>query len=240
MRQWLVCLLGLVACGVEPMLVESPPPATAGIVGGAAYAGEPAIGALFVDELPYCTGTLITRRKVLTAAHCLVGVAASRMEFRLGPNAFSPSHTSAVKTVRPHHDYDPESLANDIGYVTLRGNAPVTPLPLVRIDDDWVGAELRFVGYGVTSAKRQRGGGRKRTVWMPIVAVENTAFQFDGSGQSTCFGDSGGPALFYDDAGSAAIAGVTSWGEADCSGYGGDTRVDGYLGFLGVGAITAR
>ncbi len=228
-------LFFLAGCGAEyePAL-EAVGPSSEEIVGGASYYGLPAVGALFVDGQPHCTGTLITRRKVLTAAHCVVGVTPGRMKFRIGANAFAPRYVLAVQRLVPHPAYDPYELTSDIAYVVLTANAPVEPLPMLgSMDDSFVGVPLFFVGYGVNDATAQTGAGRKRAVWIPLEELGATQFSYATLGRNTCNGDSGGPALYKGYTSGYRVAGVTSWGDVGCELFGIDTRVDAFLSFLG-------
>jgi secreted trypsin-like serine protease len=49
--------------------------------------------------------------------------------------------------------------------------------------------------------------------------------QATGDG-GTCYGDSGGPALWTESAGTEILVGVTSWGDANCVATGFNYRVD--------------
>ena len=226
----------LAACGATtPELDLSSEGGAEAIVGGVSYAGLPAVGALFRNGAPFCTGTLVGPRKVLTAAHCLQGVTASQLQFRIGANAFSPAHIVSVSRIKSHPDFDMESITNDIGLVTLRTDAPATPLKLLaEMDESWVGTPMFIVGYGVTSSHSYAGAGKKRAVTIPVTDIGATKFEYQAPGKSACNGDSGGPALYHDPNGTFLVAGVTSYGDADCEAYGVDTRTDVYASFVGA------
>lgn len=205
------------------------------IVGGSTYDGLPAVGAITYNGQQHCTGTLIGPRKVLTAAHCVHGFSATAMRFVIGPDIWSPQHTLRVAAVQAHPNYNANTIANDIGFLTLSADAPIAPLPvLASMGSSWVGTNLFFVGYGVNNGYNQTGAGTKRAVWMTISRVEATNFRYQDSGKNTCNGDSGGPAFYRDASNNYFVAGVTSYGDAYCTQYGVDTRVDAYLTFLGV------
>ncbi len=222
------------ACGAYPTARETGAKArkNAPIVGGSLYDALPAVGALFVDGQPWCTGTLITRRTVLTAAHCVVDLAPGRMRFRLGANAWEPTKTIEVTRLTPHPAFDPDALTSDIALVTLRSNAPAAGLPpLPHMDESWLDTPLLFVGYGTSG--RGMGAGEKRAVWIPIAELDATRFAYSVAGKNTCHGDSGGPAFFHDtDSDTYYIAGITSWGDAGCKYFGVDTRVDAFWDFV--------
>jgi secreted trypsin-like serine protease len=203
------------------------------IVGGTTTSAFPAVGALTRSGSPFCTGTVVAPRVVVTAAHCLAGARASSLRFAIGPNAFSPSAALRITRVTAHPGYDPNQLINDIGVVVLAEDAPVTPIPMntTAFDASWVGRSLTFVGYGVTSGITQSGGGVKRQVAIPIAQIGSSQFAYTGS-KNTCFGDSGGPALTQDAQGATVLAGVTSYGDATCRSFGVDTRVDVFRTFV--------
>lgn len=221
--------------GSDQNLTETPASATDRIVGGEDFSELPAVGALMYNGEQHCTGTLIGPRTVLTAAHCVVNVSASKMRFAIGPKAYSPQYSLRVASVKAHSKYDSYAITNDIGIVTLSADAPVDPMPvLLNMDNSYVGKSLFFVGYGVNNGMTQSGAGKKRAVWMKVSRVDSTTFRYDDAARNTCNGDSGGPAFVRDQAGAYFVAGVTSYGDYYCTQYGVDTRVDAYLSFLGV------
>lgn len=210
------------------------------IVGGSNYAGMPAVGALIEDGMQSCTGTLVTKRIVVTAAHCLEhNPAASRLRFAIGPNADAPETTLRVASFKIHPQWDSANLTNDIATMTLTQDAPVTPMDVAsKMDSSWVGRPLFFVGYGVNDGRRQTGAGIKRAVSIPVSSVSATTFRYVDRAKNTCNGDSGGPAFYQDDNGNYLLAGVTSWGDANCTQFGVDTRVDVYRDFIGVSGVS--
>lgn len=237
-------VLGVSACGVvESGDQAAPAPVVSEqakrIVGGQTFTGLPAVGALTRYGSHHCTGTLVAPRKVLTAAHCVRGQSASALRFVIGPSIYSAQATLSVVSLHPHPSYNSSALTNDIAYVTLGQDAPVAPMKvLTAMSSAWAGRSLFFVGYGVTSGYSGSGAGTKRAVTMRIASVASTKFTYNDSGRNTCGGDSGGPAFFVDSAGTYHVAGVTSYGDQYCTSYGVDTRVDPYIGWLGLNTST--
>lgn len=204
------------------------------IVGGQATSSLPAVGAITRFGGTHCTGTLIGPRKVVTAAHCVKGVTASSLKFVIGPSVSSAQHVLSVASVQAHPSYNANQLTNDIGLVTLTQDAPIAPMGVLpSMDSSWVGEELLFVGYGASNGFSQTGSGTKRFVRMNITQVSSTTFRYQQPNKNTCNGDSGGPA-FADVGGQLLVAGVTSYGDANCTVYGVDTRTDVYDDFLGL------
>lgn len=205
----------------------------AAIVGGQATSAYPAVGALTQSGSPFCTGTVVAKRVVVTAAHCLAGMSASRIRFAFGPNGFSPQASVGVSRVVVHPQYDANRIKNDIGVLILSSDAPVTPIAInTSMTSSWQGRSLVFVGYGVSNGVTQTGGGTKRVVSIPISQVGSTQFAYEDSRRNTCFGDSGGPAFAQDQNGNLLLAGVTSYGDQRCQQYGVDTRVDAFRSFI--------
>jgi len=241
-----VFALALGACGSAPEASTVTAPTAAHvtgqnrIVGGTAFSEIPGTGALLLNGQMHCSATLITKRTIVTAGHCVFGYAASAMTFVIGPNIKKPSYTLKVKSITAHPQYDEQNISNDIGLVELEKDAPVEPLPvLASLDDTFVGSSLLFVGYGVTNGYTQTGDGEKRAVSIKLSKVNAQTFRYDDPRLNTCNGDSGGPAFYKDEAGKYFIVGVTSYGDAYCTKYGVDTRVDIYKTFLGLDGSAA-
>lgn len=238
-----LALVAVVATGCGPAVgaFEEPGESTDSsrhdIVGGAPTSDFPAAGAITRYGSPHCTGTLIEPRKVLTAAHCLEGVSAGQLKFVIGASLSTAQAAIAVTSITPHPYYDAQKLNNDIGFMTLAQDAPVAPMKVLpKMDGSWVGRDLVYVGYGLTSGNGG-GSGVKRSVTMPISSVSATKFVYQTPGKNTCNGDSGGPA-FAKVGSEWFVAGVTSYGDAFCNQYGVDTRADVFAAFLAVKPAT--
>lgn len=209
------------------------------IIGGNVFDGMPAVGSIVVNRSHSCTGTLISPRRVLTAAHCVHGIDPSTMLFVIGPRLSQAEAIIPVVAAVAHPNYNPRTIANDIGYIDLASDAPVTPMKIVtQIDSSWIGRELFFVGYGANNGFSQTGSGIKRSTSIAINQVGATQFAYAGSSTNTCNGDSGGPAFWYDSVSQRfLLAGVTSYGDRNCTQYGVDTRVDVYQDFFALAPI---
>ena len=218
----------------EPSPNETTSAAEAEIVGGRTTTANPAIGAFVDASGPFCTGTLVTKRVIVTAAHCFEDARADRMVFAIGPNANKPQAILKVAQLAQHPQYDGQAIRNDIAVAVLAEDATVAPIPVNEeaFDASWVGKSLAFVGYGVTSGWTGAGAGVKRVVSMPITQVNATQFAYGDRTRNTCFGDSGGPALVDRGNGKLTVAGVTSFGDSSCTAFGVDTRVDAFKAFL--------
>lgn len=218
--------LGLLALLASPLprgLPEPAPPTP--IYGGETV--EPgawpyAVAIVIRDYL--CTGTLVSDRVVLTAAHCLDGAPPiGLMQVRLGDDVNFPNVAHyAVADYGSHPKFcgDTEKCKEDIydyGYVILE--EPVTEVAPVRVltaQEEWdevmrVGSPITVVGYGLDEKKLI---GIKRQVEVDIVKFSGSGIEFQagGDGMDSCQGDSGGPAFVRLSSGEWVLGGVTSRG----------------------------
>ncbi len=196
-----------------------------------------------------CTGTLVSSRFILTAAHCFFddrnrrGVGDTDVVARLAGTEYTSSK------VYIHPAYHPRSSAcvegeTDAALIELSSDvAGITPIPLLTSPVP-LGATLTLAGYGT-----QGSGSKGENGTIPALGTINVGstivegygespptqnpssvyffWKFDSGESNTASGDSGGPA-FYDSGNQRYLAGIT------CGGYGNaeigtesfDTRAD--------------
>lgn len=190
------------------------------------YGGTP-VGAcawpttVFVND---CTGTLVHPSVVVLAAHCIVK-GGQVTEALFGEDYNQPVRTVAVASCTAHPDWQdvpPGDGAADIAICELA--EPVDDVAIVPIlmgcetDALQVGASVTLVGFG--DSDDALGDGPKREVVTQIQQLGTDAAWIGGNGQSSCYGDSGGPAYIQLDDGSWRVFGATSGSATDDRGCG--------------------
>lgn len=228
-------------------------PTQAPIVGGSpATLGQfPTVVALEVGG-GLCTGTLLTKDWILTAAHCIdpAVLGQSQQQITTGLRVHFDTiniFQSAGMVVRAseiikHPQFSVNDLASghDIGLIRLA--TPVTDRPPVPVnfthDKAPIGIGVTMVGYGVTSRSQPNSAGVLRVVDQTSVscaaggASDDTLLCFSQvNGKGKCEGDSGGPSFAMID-GQQWQVGVTSFGDQNCAQFGADTRTDAESAFV--------
>jgi hypothetical protein len=237
---WTVCisLSILVACSADGVdrSPESVSRDHAPIIGGIADLGRSYVVGVGDESTAFCTGTLISRRTVITAGHCFGGI--SRIYF--GANIALHLNPTVIQVSREVRDpaFDERTMSHDLTMVHLAADAPSQPAPLLRetMDSTFVGPNFTFVGYGDDGEHHYDV---RRVVTFPIGAVgpstiggntgsgpiDESMFYYAIPKKNTCSGDSGGPA-FVARQRVERVAGATSYGDADCTVDGVDARTD--------------
>lgn len=223
---------------VAATVLISAQPASAMVGGGSAP--SPTVASAVVTIVGShgnsCTGTLIARDVVLTAAHCIApGTTTKIVDYKS-----QPPRLLDIRRTAAHPQFDMQSL------LAHRATADVALLQLASplaaqfaalggaLMPVTAGMRLTVVGMGVAIAGDGRSGGVARAASLTVTGRPGTlqirlvdpSTNNTRAGLGACTGDSGAPALL-DSSGGAVIAGVVSWstGANNASGCGGLTGV---------------
>jgi secreted trypsin-like serine protease len=205
----------------------------------------------------FCGGAVVSRTKILTAAHCVKGYNWAKYGAIVTgtttlPDANGNTNGAVTGLVRQwsHPSYSARTIDNDIAVLTLASPVSATPIRMTTSSDTAsykAGTSAKVYGWGRTSSTTDDVSETLKTATLPIqsdttcagyygsdfikghmVCAGNPASGSDDGTTSACNGDSGGPLVV-----GGRIVGVVSWGVVDCvekGAYSVFSKVKTYLG----------
>ncbi|EDW73948.1 uncharacterized protein Dwil_GK21642 [Drosophila willistoni] len=197
------------------------------IVGGTATT-QSALGGYVVNlrnnGVFFCGGSLVTSIYVVTAAHCVYGVQASRLTVQGGVSKLS--QTGVIRKVVKYFvpsSYSSERLNMDIAVIRLQSamtGSNIHTISLCNVQwspGDW----MRVSGWGITRYGNSSPSNQLRTVQLKLIKKKTcqslykykdvlyaSTFCATAQGKDSCSGDSGGGVIYNNQ-----LCGVVSWGE---------------------------
>ncbi|HEY5952068.1 MAG TPA: trypsin-like serine protease, partial [Kofleriaceae bacterium] len=174
------------------------------VVGGQLESGYPPVGYLHNNLYPqyktWCGVTLIAPKVVITASHCVDGIAAPNLVVGFGLVDSSPTvqvtavHQHPSFVYRGEGDYLPW---DDVAILELAQEVAIPPATLARAEPGT--CTNRYVGYGRNvpggSGITEGYDGQRRSARICIDAENPHELYIHGADGGLCWGDSGGPLL---------------------------------------------
>nr|CAD7432064.1 unnamed protein product [Timema monikensis] len=208
-----------------------------------------------VDRIVFCGATIISRRWLLTAAHCLVNKLLNQTVVLVGDHDTSTgadtnaSRLYLISRVIGHQNYNTLSEANDIGLIKVNQDIlfslEVGPVCLPwNYKGSYAGETVEALGWGTL----QFGGetpSQLQKVGLQVISYQQCLSYYNSGitqnqmctysqGKDACQSDSGGPLLYTNpNTGRLYLSGIISYGiGCATSNPGVNTRVTAYLNWI--------
>jgi secreted trypsin-like serine protease len=166
----------------------------------------------------FCSGVVLTKDVILTAAHCAADPADTRIHFR---NEHGEPVLINVAAILKHPGYRADAVRSrqvsiDLALVRLAEPLPArfSPMTLAEPNNLKIGQDFRIAGFGVTKEGVGATSGTLRTgriaARAPLSSILLWAEDPQRNGTGACTGDSGGPILAPDQ---PILIAITDWAE---------------------------
>lgn len=156
----------------------------------------------------FCGGSIINKRYILTAAHCVQGTNPSSVTVHAGTTQINQNGDSyAAEKIVAHRDFSMVSLLNDVALIRVNKditfNSLVQPIALASGSNTYEGSACILSGWGTT---RLNGNTPNNLQWINLYIEKQAECKkahwrvqashictFTKQGEGACHGDSGGP-----------------------------------------------
>jgi secreted trypsin-like serine protease len=200
----------------------------------------------------FCTGTLVSKDIIVTAAHCVEPIMSGyQVQVSFGSETFASKNDGELREIDRFYTYEMvyPSLGNpdavrtindlkDVAVIKLLTTAPKWAVPAVILGSEAslsVGQEVTVAGFGRLQEDQAAMSKYLQITRLNIQTLGSKRIELDQTkGSGACWGDSGGPALLKTDSGLVVIGALSgaTYGSQDCHSGTVYTSLAGYKDFI--------